>query len=96
MTKDQLANTSNEELSLKHIKIIDINKIDDYLFMILDNGQKILTNGKDLYDVSDYNYLSDIFNMEDQLCAVMTKGYSLCVVSLKDRRYYLKTKEPTI
>lgn len=101
MTKDQLANTSNEELSLKHIKIIDINKIDDYLFMILDNGQKILTNGKDLYDVSDYNYLSDIFNMEDQLCAVMTKGYSLCVVSLKDmevlfedeRAYHISKKD---
>lgn len=50
--------------------------------MILDNGQKILTNGKDLYDVSNYNHLSSIFNMENKVCAIMTKGHSTCAIDL--------------
>ncbi len=83
MTNNELIFSENNELGLKHIKIIDIDKVDDYLFIILDNGQKILTNGNDLYDVSDYSHLSSMFNMEDKFCAVMTKGYSLCVVDLK-------------
>lgn len=83
MTNNELIFSENNELGLKHIKIIDMDKVDDYLFIILDNGQKILTNGKDLYDVSDYNHLSSMFNMGGKFCAVMTKGYSLCVVDLK-------------
>lgn len=83
MTNNELIFSENNGLGLKHIKIIDIDKIDDYLFIILDNGQKILTNGNDLYDVSDYSHLSSMFNMGDKFCAVMTKGYSICVVDLK-------------
>lgn len=79
----ELATIPNKELSMKHIKIMDMEKVDNYLFIILNNGQKILTNGKDLYDVSDYNHLSSIFHMGDKFCAVMTKNYSLCVVDLK-------------
>lgn len=80
---NELIFSENNELRLKHIKIIDIDKINDYLFIILDNGQKILTNGNDLYDVSDYDYLLNIFNMKNKLCAVITKNYSTCVVDLK-------------
>lgn len=83
MLNNELENTSNKKFSTKNIKIIDIDKVDNYLFVTLDNGQKILTDGKDLYDVSDYNHLSDMFNMGDKFCAVMTEGYSLCVVDLK-------------
>lgn len=83
MTNNELTFSENNDLRIKHIKVIDIDKVDDYLFIILDNGQKILTNGNDLYDVSEYNHLSDMFNMGDKFCAVMTKGYSICVVDLK-------------
>lgn len=83
MLNNELENIPNKEFSTKNIKIIDIDKVDNYLFIILDNGQKILTDGKDLYDVSDYSHLLSMFNMGDKFCAVMTKGYSLCVVDLK-------------
>ena len=82
MLNNELANTSNKELGFKHIKIIDIEKFGDYLFFILDNGQKVLTNGAEIYDVSDYYHLSNIFHMEDKFCAVMTKNFSTCVVDL--------------
>lgn len=84
MLNNELANTSNKELGFKHIKIVDMEKVCDYLFFILDNGQKILTNGEDIYDVSDYHHLSNIFHMEygGKNCAVMTKNYSTYVVDL--------------
>ena len=82
MLNNELANASNKELGFKHIKIIDIEKFGDYLFFILDNGQKVLTNGAEIYDVSDYYHLSNIFHMEDKFCAVMAKNFSTCVVDL--------------
>ena len=85
MLDNELENILNKELNVNHIKIIDIDKVDEYLFITLDNEQKILTNGKDLYDVSEYSYLSNMFNLGDKFCAVMTKGYSRYVVDLKTR-----------
>lgn len=82
--KDELINDSYNELGKRQIKIIDMDQVDDYLFIILDNEQKIITNGKEIYDMSNYNHLENIFSMQDKLCAVMIKGYdTTCVVDLK-------------
>ena len=100
MLNNELENILNKKFSTKNIKIIDMDKVDNYLFIILDNGKKILTDGKDLYDVSDYSHLLSMFNMGDKFCAVMTKGYSQCVVDLKTMEvlfeYYLKMRNPII
>ncbi len=71
---------NNNESELKNIKIINTEKVDDYLFIVLENGQRVLTNGIELYDVSNYNHLFNVFNMGNKLCAVMQKGYSTYVV----------------
>ena len=68
------------EVGLKNIKVLNVEKCNDYLFITLDNGQKILTNGTDVYDVSIYSHISNLFNMGDRLCAVLIKGYSRCVL----------------
>lgn len=81
---NELSNISNNELGFKNIKILNIEKVNDFLFIVLDNGQRILTNGSELYDVSNYNHLSALFNMGDKFCAVMNKGYSVYVVDLKN------------
>ncbi len=81
---NELINASSNEVGSKSIKIVNIEKKDDYLFIQLDNGQNIVTNGIEIYDVSNYNHLKNIFSMQDKLCAVMTKGYyTVCVVDLK-------------
>ena len=83
MPDNQLSvNNSNNELGYKNITIKDMDKVNDYLFIILDNGQKILTNGKKLYDCSGYSHFTDIFTMGDRLCAVFTKFSSISVVDL--------------
>lgn len=83
MPDNQLSvNNSNNELEYKNIAIKDMDKVNDYLFIILDNGQKILTNGKELYDCSEYSHFTNIFTMGDKLCAVFTKFYSISVVDL--------------
>ena len=80
---NELSNILNNELGLKNIKILNVEKVNDFLFIVLDNGQRILTNGSDLYDVSNYDHLSDLFDMGDKFCAVMRKEYSIYVVDLK-------------
>ncbi len=70
----------SNEVGLKNIKVLNVEKCNDYLFITLDNGQKILTNGTDIYDVSIYSHISGLFNMGDRLCAVLIKGYSRCVL----------------
>lgn len=70
----------SNEVGLKNIKVLNVEKCNDYLFITLDNGQKILTNGTDIYDVSIYSHISNLFNMGDRLCAVLIKGYSRCVL----------------
>lgn len=83
MPDNQLSvNNSSNELGYKNITIKDMDKVNDYLFIILDNGQKILTNGKKLYDCSEYSHFTDIFTMGDKLCAVFTKFSSVSVVDL--------------
>ena len=98
---NELSNISNNELGLKNIKILNVEKVNDFLFIVLDNGQRILTNGSELYDVSNYNHLSDLFNMGDKFCAVMRKGYSTFVVDLKtmeilfedDKAYHISKQD---
>ena len=80
---NRLSNISDDKLGLKSINVLNVEKVNDYLFIVLDNDQKILTNGSEVYDVSSYNHLYDLFNMGDMLCAVMRKGYSTYVVNLK-------------
>ncbi len=46
MSDNELINNPNTKLEFKNIKIKDVDKVDDYLFIILDNGQKILTNNR--------------------------------------------------
>ncbi len=94
-------NNEDYNLNYQNIFIKDIKRVDDYLFITLDNGQKILTNGDKIYDASEYDFLVKIFTMGDKLCAVLRKDvYALCVVNLNnmevlfaDYKAYLVTKQ---
>lgn len=83
LNNDKLSNINNNELGIKNVKILDIKKVNDFLFITLDNNQIILTNGNEIYDVSDYDHLFNLFSMGDKFCAVMQKGYSTYVINLK-------------
>ena len=78
-----ITNISNNELSLKNITILSAEKFEDYLFIVLDNNQKIIVRGKEIYDVSNYRSLYEIVNVGGSLCAVLGKENSKCIVDLK-------------
>lgn len=82
MENNELINISSNEIESKNIKILDMYKVDNFLFIKLDNNQNILTNGTDVYDVSAYNKLSNMFKMNGRLCAVFTNFYMTYVVDL--------------
>lgn len=71
---------NDKTLSNKVVKIIGIDRIDDYLFIKLDNNQKILTDGRRIFEFSEYNHLVKLFTMSDRVCAVFVKGFSTQVV----------------
>lgn len=82
MQNDELIDNLNN-LKSKSIKIKRIENHKDYLFIVLDNDLKILTNSKEIYDVSDYDNFVDIFSMNDRLCAVLLKSYTHYLIDLK-------------
>lgn len=92
LNNNELYNISNNKMEPKNIKILNVIQANTYFFLELDNGQKILTNGNELYDVSDYNYLIDIFYMGNKLCAVMEKGFTTCVVDLNTMEILFQDK----
>ena len=83
MTNNELSNISSNELETKSIKINNIYKVKDYLFIELNNRQKILTDGKKIYDISNYDNVIDVFPMSDKLCAVVTEVYSKFLIDLE-------------
>lgn len=94
MLDSQLSvNDANNELGCQRIIIKKIEKVNDYLFIILDNGQKILTDGKKLYDCSEYTHFTDIFTMGDKLCAVFRDYYNVVVVDLNKMEVLFKDGE---
>lgn len=99
MSENSLTNEQNNALGFKSIKIKLVYNVNEYLFVELDNGQKLLINGQEIYDVSKYNRLVDIFNMGDKTCALMRRFFSLSLIDLKtmevlyeDRNAYHITK----
>lgn len=83
MTNNELSNILSNELETKSIKINNIYKVKDYLFIELNNRQKILTDGKKIYDISNYDNVIDVFPMSDKLCAVVTEVYSKLLIDLE-------------
>lgn len=82
MDTDLAYNPENKTFGFKNIAIKDMTKIEDWLFIILENNQKILTNGKEVYDFSDYDALKDIFAVNGKVYASLTKGFTLFLVDI--------------
>ncbi len=74
MSNNELRNILKENLNNKTLKISDIDEVHNYLFIVFDNEQKILTNGQDLFDVSDFDHL-----YSQKFCAVISKNI-LCAL----------------
>lgn len=92
MSNNELLNNKNNALNFNSFKIKTIENIKDYLFIALTNGQKLLTNGKEIYDVSNYEHFIDIFSMDNKLCAVLKKDYTQYVVDLKAKEILFEDK----
>ena len=98
MTDNSLTSKQDNTLGSRLIKIKLVYKVNEYLFIELDNGQKLLINGQEIYDVSKYDRLVDTFNMGDKPCALMRRFSLLYLIDLKtmevlyedSNAYYIK------
>jgi len=81
---DLIENSSNN-IGFRNIAIKDIISADGWLFITLENDQKILTNGECVYDFSEYDHLKDIFIVGNRTLASFIKGFSSCLVDIETR-----------
>lgn len=100
MPNNELFGNLDNSLEIRNIKIKRIINHKDYLFIILDNDQKIITNGDKVYNVSDYDNFLDTFSMGNRLCALLLKSYTQCLIDLntmevlfEDRNAYSISKQ---
>ena len=92
MLDESKIKVSNVNVSFRSISIANVYKLKDYLFIKFDNKQKILTNGYNLYDVSDYDYVDDVFNMGNRLCAILIKFSKTFVIDIKTKEILFEDK----
>lgn len=82
MGKD-LKKRENDNVGYANLKINKIINSDKYLFFMLNNGQNILTNGKEIYNVSSYERFVNVYEMKGRVYGVFMNGYTTYVVDLK-------------
>ena len=59
-------NLPNFEITNQQVTIQVIKNIKNYIFIKLSNGQNFLTDGKNVYDASNYEEIKDIFIIDDK------------------------------
>lgn len=89
----------NNLSNLTNIEVVDIKERDGYIQITLCNGEKILTNGNEIYNVSGYLGFTEIIELNNEKHAVFI-NYGHCkIIHLKknecvfeDERVYLIAK----
>lgn len=91
--KVKVINNNEAEVALKKIKIRDLGLVDGYIYFSLSNGQIILTNKGEIYDISEYSSISGIYTMKDKVVAVLLQGNTLFAIDLKTKEVLLETTD---
>lgn len=76
MTKNELR---------QKIGIKDIYRNDDYIFVYLDNEQKLLVKDEKIYDISEYDSFHKVITMNNIDYVLVSKDYSLSLVNLETK-----------
>lgn len=71
-------------------KIFRIENYNDWMFIVLDNDQKLLTNGISSYDVSLYEHFLDIITMNNRLCGIFSNKNTYYVIDLNTNEILFK------
>lgn len=81
MTKNELR---------QKIDIKDIYRNDDYIFVYLDNEQKLLVKDEKIYDISEYDSFHKVITMNNIDYVLVSKDYSLSLVNLETKDIVLE------
>lgn len=93
MNWNELIGGFDNKIGPRSIKVKYIENYKDLLFVVLDNEQKFFTDGKNIYDVSEYDRYREIETIDGRLCAVLEKDYILHLVDLKTKEVLFFDKE---
>ncbi len=79
---NDLTSNANSLDNYKSLKIKNMEEISGYLYMAFDNGQKILMNNKEVYDISEYDFCNSIIELNKRKYGVLKKNYCAFLVDL--------------
>lgn len=85
-----MINKEDTDLAVQEFKIKDLGKVNDYVYLLLDNGQNLLANREETYDISEFSSISGVFQMKERLVAILFKGNVLLAVDLKTKEILLE------
>ena len=89
MVSSEITQKQNNNLKFKNIEVERIEHNNKHLFIVLDNGQKMLIVDNKIYDVSEYEHFVDYFEMNNKKYAVLKKWY-LYLVNLETMEVVFK------
>lgn len=78
------------DLAVQEFKIKDLGRVNDYVYLLLDNGQNLLANREETYDISEFSSISGVFQMKERLVAILFKENVLLAVDLKTKKILLE------
>lgn len=98
---NEIINFSNDEVvgidnkvNFSNMRINDITRVDEWLFIVFDNDKKILLDQKNnkVYDISDYYSFINAYEMDDKVYAVLRNGLALDFVLLENMEVVFEDK----
>lgn len=94
LNNDKVVELDNK-VNFLNMRINDITRIDEWLFIVFDNDKKILIDQKNnkVYDISDYYCFINAYEMDDKVYAVLKNGLALDFVLLDNMKVVFEDKK---
>lgn len=92
MTSNELIKLPNNGIQYKNVGVKRIESHSNYLFIVLDNGQKLLIAENKIYDVSNYEHFVDYFYINGKQYAVL-RNFFLYLIDLENMNVVFHDKD---
>lgn len=91
MEKQEIA--QNDLPNLTNIEVLNIKENNGYIHITLCNGEKILTNGTEIYNVSNYPNFTEILEINNEKYAVFESFSNSKIINLSNNECVFEDKD---
>lgn len=76
----------------KSIQVINIEKVDDFIFIETKEKSFMIDKDKHVYEVGNYSHLKNVYHMGDDILAVLEGNHRQDLVNIRTKEVYLSQK----